>query len=86
MIKVENVSFKYKSSNSYEDSAKLLSSKSQGESLRNKNSDMILKNMNLSINDGEVVSIIGKNGSREVYASKDYSWAVKADSWKSDYR
>lgn len=42
MIKIEDVSFKYK------------------------NSDMILKNLNLNINDGEVISIIGRNGSREI--------------------
>ena len=39
MLKVEDVSFKYK------------------------NSDYILKNINFSVNDGEIVAIVGKNGS-----------------------
>lgn len=43
MIKLENVSFKYK------------------------NSDAILKNINLEIQEGEFVTIIGKNGSRKIY-------------------
>lgn len=45
MIKLENVSFKYK------------------------NSDAILKNINLEIQEGEFVTIIGKNGSRKIYGS-----------------
>lgn len=43
MIKLENVNFKYK------------------------NSDSILKNINLEIQEGEFVAIIGKNGSRKIY-------------------
>lgn len=32
-----------------------------------KNSDAILKNINLEIQEGEFVTIIGKNGSRKIY-------------------
>ena len=32
-----------------------------------KNGKDILKNINLEINEGEFISIIGKNGSRKVY-------------------
>ena len=34
---------------------------------RYKSGKDILKNINLEINEGEFISIIGKNGSREVY-------------------
>ena len=34
---------------------------------RYKSGKYILKNINLEINEGEFISIIGKNGSREVY-------------------
>ena len=30
------------------------------------------------INEGEFISIIGKNGSRKVYYGKDYFWIRKA--------
>ena len=43
MIKLENVSFKYK------------------------NEKEVLKDINLEINEGEFISIIGKNGSRKIY-------------------
>lgn len=43
MIKLENVSFKYK------------------------NGIEVIKDINLEVEKGEVISIIGKNGSREVY-------------------
>lgn len=32
-----------------------------------KNSDAILKNINLEVQEGEFVAIIGKNGSRKIY-------------------
>lgn len=37
-----------------------------------KNNKDILQNINLEINDGEFISIIGKNGSRQIYFSKTY--------------
>lgn len=37
-----------------------------------KNNKDILQNINLEIKDGEFVSIIGKNGSRQIYFSKTY--------------
>ena len=43
MIKLENVSFKYK------------------------NGKDILKDINLEIHEGEFISIIGKNGSRQIH-------------------
>ena len=45
MIKLENVSFKYKAGKE------------------------VLKDINLEIKEGEFVSIIGKNGSRQIYLS-----------------
>lgn len=42
MIKISNLSFKYK------------------------NSEDVLKYINLEINDGEFIAIVGKNGSREI--------------------
>ena len=50
MIKLENVSFKYK---------------------LDKN---VLQDINLEIKEGEFISIIGKNGSREIHFSKNYIW------------
>lgn len=35
-----------------------------------KNNKDILQNINLEIKDGEFISIIGKNGSRQIYFSK----------------
>ena len=43
-------------------------------SFKYKNGKDVLKNINLKIEDGEFISIIGKNGSREIYFSKDYFW------------
>lgn len=37
-----------------------------------KNNKDILQNINLEIKDGEFISIIGKNGSRQIYFSKAY--------------
>lgn len=34
-----------------------------------KNEKEVLKNINLEIEEGEFISIIGKNGSREIYFS-----------------
>lgn len=45
MIKLENVSFKYKANN-------------------------VIQDINININEGEFISIIGKNGSREINISK----------------
>ncbi len=50
MIKLENVSFKYKLDKE------------------------VLQNINLEIKEGEFISIIGKNGSRKIYFSKNYIW------------
>lgn len=55
MIKLEDVSFRYK-----------------------KGKD-ILKDINLEINEGEFISIIGKNGSRQVYYWQNYFWIRKAE-------
>lgn len=41
--------------------------KLQDVKFKYKNGKDILKDINLEINEGEFVSIIGKNGSREVY-------------------
>ena len=38
----------------------------------------ILKDINLEINEGEFISIIGKNGSRKIYTCKDNLWNRKA--------
>ena len=35
-----------------------------------KNEKEVLKNINLEIKEGEFISIIGKNGSREIYSCK----------------
>ena len=61
MIKLENVSFKYK------------------------NGTTAIKNINLEIHEGEVVSIIGKNGSREVNSCQGNGWAAKAGNRGSQY-
>ena len=50
MIKLENVSFKYK------------------------NEKEVLKDINLEIKEGVFISIIGKNGSRQIHFSKNYIW------------
>lgn len=34
----------------------------------------ILDNINLNINDGEFVALVGKNGSREIYFIKTNCW------------
>ncbi len=39
-----------------------------------KNEKEILKKINLEINEGEFISIIGKNGSRKINTCKDYFW------------
>lgn len=41
--------------------------KLENVNFRYKNGEDILKDINLEINEGEFISIIGKNGSREVY-------------------
>lgn len=35
-----------------------------------KDGKKVINNINLQINEGEVISIIGKNGSRKIYFSK----------------
>ena len=50
MIKLENVSFKYKKDKE------------------------VLKDINLDINEGEFIAIIGKNGSRQIYSWQDNIW------------
>lgn len=37
----------------------------------------ILKEVNMNIEEGECISIIGKNGSREIYYCKTYIWNRK---------
>lgn len=51
MIRLENISFKYK------------------------NEKEVLKDINLEIKEGEFISIIGKNGSRQIHFSKNNIWA-----------
>ena len=46
--------------------------KLQNVNFRYKNGKDILKDINLEIKEGEFVSIIGKNGSREIYYCKSY--------------
>ncbi len=41
--------------------------KLENVNFRYKNGKDILKDINMEINEGEFISIIGKNGSREVY-------------------
>lgn len=41
--------------------------KLQNVDFRYKNGKDVLKEINLEINEGEFVSIIGKNGSRQIY-------------------
>lgn len=41
--------------------------KLENVNFRYKSGKAILKNINLEINEGEFISIIGKNGSRKVY-------------------
>ena len=41
--------------------------KLQNVNFRYKSGKDILKNINLEINEGEFISIIGKNGSRKIY-------------------
>ena len=41
--------------------------KLQNVNFRYKNGKDILKNINLEINEGEFISIIGKNGSRKIH-------------------
>ncbi len=58
MIKIENVSFKYKES------------------------EMILNNLNFQINEGEIVAIVGKNGSGKSTIGKLISGILKLKSGK----
>jgi len=44
-----------------------------------------IKNINLEIHEGEVVSIIGKNGSRQVYSCQGNSRLTKAEIWRGSY-
>lgn len=37
-----------------------------------KNKEKVLENINLKIKEGEVVSVIGKNGSRKINSRKTY--------------
>lgn len=39
-----------------------------------KNEKDVLKDINLEIKEGEFISIIGKNGSREVHSSQNNVW------------
>ena len=39
-----------------------------------KNEKDVLQDINLEINEGEFVSIIGKNGSREIYYCQNNIW------------
>ena len=43
-------------------------------SFKYKNEKEVLKDINLEINEGEFISIIGKNGSRKINFSKGYIW------------
>lgn len=58
MIKIENVSFKYKNEN-------------------------VIQNANLEIQEGEFISIIGKNGSRKIYFGKINFWISKTENRKN---
>lgn len=51
--------------------------KLEGVNFRYKNDKDILKDINLEIEDGEFISIIGKNGSRKIYLGKTYFWFGK---------
>ena len=51
--------------------------KLQNVNFKYKNGKDILKNINLEINEGEFISIIGKNGSRKIYYGKSYIWFRK---------
>ena len=44
--------------------------KLQNVNFKYKNGKDIIKNINLEINEGEFISIIGKNGSRKIYYGK----------------
>ena len=46
--------------------------KLENVNFRYKNGKDILKNINLEIKEGEFISIIGKNGSREIYYGKTH--------------
>ena len=52
--------------------------KLQNVNFKYKNGKDVLKDISLDINEGEFISIIGKNGSRKVYYGKDYFWIRKA--------
>lgn len=41
-----------------------------------------MDNLNLEIRKGEVVGILGKNGAREVYSSKNDYWCYCSNFWK----
>lgn len=51
--------------------------KLQNVNFRYKNGKDILKDINLEINEGEFISIIGKNGSREIHYGKNNFWIRK---------
>lgn len=45
--------------------------KVEGVSFKYKNSDYkILDNLNFSVNDGEIIALVGENGSRKIYYCK----------------
>ena len=37
----------------------------------------VIQDVNININEGDFISIIGKNGSREIYYCKTYIWNRK---------
>ena len=44
-----------------------------------KNGKDVLKNINLEIKEGDFISIIGKNGSRQIYSWKNNIWFRKTN-------
>lgn len=53
--------------------------KLQNINFRYKNGKDVLKDINLEIKEGEFISIIGKNGSRQIYYGKTYFWTRKTN-------
>ncbi len=51
--------------------------KLQNVNFRYKNGNDVLKDIDLEINEGDFISIIGKNGSRKIYYGKNYFWFRK---------
>lgn len=51
-----------------------------------KNGTIVLDNIDFKIDDGEFISIIGKNGSRKIHSGQTYIWNFKTDKRRYFYK